>query len=81
MERETANLAIACWGVESICSTFRSDWVTRDKVQLTDRTPLTLLEEERHIVSRMVDTISKEVLHRKGDSMRTMSGMYRKMGN
>ena len=63
MERETANLAIACWGVESICSTFRSDWVTRDKVQLTDRTPLTL-EEESQIVSRMVDTLSKGVLNR-----------------
>jgi len=79
VERGRTILAIACWGVDCICSTFSSDWVTSDRVQLTDRTPLTLLEEERHIVSRMVDTISKEVLHRKGDSMRTMSGMYRKM--
>ena len=73
MERGRTILAIACWGVDCICSTFSSDWVTSDRVQLTDRTPLTLLEEERHIVSRMVDPISKEVLHR------TMSGMYRKM--
>ena len=41
-------------GVESICSTVSSDWVTGDKVQLTDRTLLAL--EERPIVSRMVDT-------------------------
>ena len=49
---------MAWWRVESICNSVSSDWVTGDKVQLTDRTTFAL--EERQNVSRMVDTFSKE---------------------
>ena len=57
-------MAVSCWGVGSICRTgsmISSDWVRGDPVEYRVRAALTLVEE-RQIVSRMEDTLDRDML-------------------